>query len=161
MNNEARNAKVFSGTLVCILITTSPVFSQGKFTVSNDTNYFVELWVFRHASGSWKVFDLPRGREIELAAVTPGLCTLLAREPPRIDHGIGTYNLKEIVTANPNAVLRLRTALESSYKDREWRDRCGRRRRERIIITVHKMVPVWEGVGADLLDRGNKDPSPR
>jgi hypothetical protein len=145
MNNRKWiTVSVFS--CICLLQTQSGLFAQGTFTVKNDTNYYLELWVYRHTIASWVPFRLPSGASRELTAVTPGLCTLVAREPPANDHRIGVYDLTKIAADNPKAELHLSEVLQAMTKTVLVRDQFGNVRQVQKQVTVSVFTGSWSNV---------------
>jgi len=114
--------------------------------VRNDTDYFVELWIYRHELNSWKSVDLGRRAEIRLEPRTHGLCTLVAREPPSQDYRLGTFDLKQIAAKNANPVLKISLVFESRVVQEGWFDQYGRYHIVQSAIIVHVIKGQWENV---------------
>jgi len=147
MNSRYPSSRILFALAVALGFTTSACCAEPSFTVKNDTDRFVELWRWRHTLSTWKVFDLPAGKSLNILPLTPGLSTLVAREPPNRDYQIGPYNLTEIAAKNSNPVLRLVRVMQArTVREFVYDSSCRPRSRYRQI---HFSVIAGEWMGID------------
>jgi hypothetical protein len=112
----ARTKSIAALVALWLVAIHTPVASgQPRLLVKNDTDGYMELWVWKHSKSQWdQPLSLPRRAEKYIDLATPGSYWLVAQDDARRRFPMGWFDFHDPHRKEPKLEISLRAVYEKS-----------------------------------------------